>query len=149
MSLDAQSDLARQIEDELQAVADRLTGVLGLDLVDILYERARQRSLMLAAQLRSDEMSDGIAAETVIDLMCAIWPQVDPDPEWWRTPLGQACAASLGSDEAQAVSASVAASMLQITRARVYQLIDAGKLDRHPDGGVVRASVTRRLSAAR
>jgi hypothetical protein len=29
---------------------------------------------------------------------------------------------------------------------RVYQLLEAGKLDRHPDGGVTRSSVMRRVA---
>lgn len=71
----------------------------------------------------------------------------DPEPQWWRSPLGRAVAASIGTDDAQAVGASVAAAMLGISPSRVHALAEGGKLDRHPDGGIVRASVMRRLVA--
>jgi hypothetical protein len=50
-----------------------------------------------------------------------------------------------GTEDAEAVSASVAAAMLMVTRSRVYALLNEGKLDRHPDGGVVRTSVMQRI----
>ena len=80
---------------------------------------------VLAAQLASGD--DNLVAETVIDLMHAIWGQADPPPEWWRTPLGRLVAGSIGRDDAEAVTPSVAAAMLGVSRGRVYQLIEAGE----------------------
>ncbi|HEV2810667.1 MAG TPA: hypothetical protein VGV93_09770 [Acidimicrobiales bacterium] len=37
--------------------------------------------------------------------------------------------------------------MLGVSRGRVYQLIDSGKLDRHPDGGVTATGGALRLCA--
>lgn len=138
------TDLERQIVDELGQVAWRLGPLVGLDLVDQLDERTRSRAPMLAAQLTGDD--DRLAAETCVDLMACLWPHSDPPPDWWRTPLGRALAASAGMDGSASVSMSVAAAMIGVTPGRVTQLADAGKLDRHPDGGVTRASVTARIA---
>lgn len=46
---------------------------------------------------------------------------------------------------ARAVPAQEAAHMLRVSRGRVYQLIEGGKLVEHPDGGVVMQSITDRL----
>ena len=137
--------LVAQISQELQVAADRLLPVLGMDLADLARERILAYAPVLAAQLGSGD--DNLVAETVIDLMHAIWGQADPPPEWWRTPLGRLVAGSIGRDDAEAVTPSVAAAMLGVSRGRVYQLIEAGKLDRHPDGGVLRSDILQRLAA--
>jgi hypothetical protein len=49
-------------------------------------------------------------------------------------------------DDAEAVSASVAVAMLGAPVGASDTLHSEGKLDRHPDGGVVRASVMQRLA---
>lgn len=96
---------------------------------------------------------DRLSAQTVIDLMCVLWPHGSPEdsgcPEWWRTPLGRLCARSLGTDDAEAVSRSVAAAMLGVTAGTVQQLVHRGTLDRHPAGGVLRASVLQRIDRLR
>lgn len=108
---------------------------------------SRQR--VLAAQLVQDE-DDRLAAQTVIDVMCALWPHGSPEivgrADWWRTPLGRVCARSLGRDDAEAVTHSVAAAMLGVPRGSIGPMISRGHLDRHPDGGVLRASVLQRLA---
>jgi hypothetical protein len=142
-------DVARQIADELHQVAWPLAPLIGTDLANEIMTRVPVAARRLADQLLDDREvdSDSVAAETTIDLMCALWPRgSEPPPEWWRTPLGRAIARSVGTDDAEAVSASVAAAMLGVTRSRVYALLDESKLDRHPDGGVVRASVMQRLA---
>lgn len=150
--------IATQIATEAHALLWPLAQVVGMHaLDDALDGRAlRQRAHQLALQLLDDReaddaigvSSDDIAAETAQDIMCGLWPQADPPPEWWQTPLGRAVARSYGIGGSEAVSAAVAGSMLGVTRARVYQLLDDGKLDRHPDGGVVRASVARRVASS-
>jgi hypothetical protein len=149
-------DVARQIADELHQVAWPLGPLIGVDLADEIMTRVPLVARRLADQLLDDRQhggaglevdADAIAAETTIDLMCALWPRgSEPPPEWWRTPLGRAIARSAGTEDAEAVSASVAAAMLGVSRGRVYALLNEGKLDRHPDGGVVRASVMQRLA---
>jgi hypothetical protein len=86
--------LVAQISQELQVAADRLLPVLGMDLADLARERILAYAPVLAAQLGSGD--DNLVAETVIDLMHAIWGQADPPPEWWRTPLGRLVAGSIG-----------------------------------------------------
>lgn len=132
--------------DELdRALVGPVRSLLGFDLADLLTERVEARAPMLAAQLAQDD-DDRLAAETVIDLLPAIWGQADPDPDWWRTPLGRLCARSLGRADAEAVTHSVAAAMLGVHRGTVSQLVHRRTLDRHPDGGITRASVLMRLS---
>jgi hypothetical protein len=154
--MSTRDDVARQIADELHEVAWPLAPLIGVDLADEIMTRVPVVARRLADQLLDDREVDGtglevdadsIAAETTVDLMCALWPRDSQPPhEWWRTPLGRAIARSVGTEDAEAVSASVAAAMLGVSRGRVYALLSEGKLDRHPDGGVVRASVLQRLA---
>lgn len=139
------TDLERQIADRLKAISWRLGPLLGLDIVDTLDERINTRAPMLAAQLTGGD--DNVTAETVIDLMAVLWPDSDPPSGWWQTPLGRAVAMSGGIDGSAAVTVTVASAMLGVTKGRVTQLADAGKLDRHPDGGITRLSVAQRLRA--
>lgn len=139
------TDLERQIVEELAQVGWRLGPLLGLDIVDLLEQRTQERAAMLAATLTGDD--DHQAAEVCVDLIACLFPHSDPPPEWWRTPLGRALAASAGMDGSEAVSMSVAAAMLGVSPGRATQLADAGKLGRHPDGGVTRASVMARINA--
>jgi hypothetical protein len=133
------TDVSRQLEDDLdRALTGPVGALLGLDLAEKIRERITARAPMLAAQLTQDA-DDRLAGETVIDVLTAVWPSGDPDPDWWRTPLGRVCARSLGNDDAEAVTHSVAAAMLGVTRGTVAQLVHRGTLDRHPDGGVTRA----------
>lgn len=145
MSTDA---VAAQLTEELGQRAWELAALLGPDVADELRRRIRSAVPILAAQLLQDD-DDRLAAQTVIDVMCALWPHGQPedaDPDWWRTALGRACARSLGRADAESVSQSVAAAMLGVTRGTVAQLVARGTLDRHPDGGVLRASVLQRLA---
>ncbi len=139
------TDLAAQLRDELSERAWNWAGLLGLDWHEFTEQRIAGRVGMLAHQLTSAENEDRLAAETAQDVMMALWPHEDPPPEWWSTPVGRAVAASYGLPGAEAVSASVAAAMLGVSRGRVYQLLDGGKLERHPDGGVTATSVAQRL----
>ena len=139
------SDLAAQLKDELAERAWNWAQLLGLDWHEFTEQRIADRVGMLAHQLTSAEDEDRLAGAQAQDVMMALWPHEDPPPEWWSTPVGRAVAASYGLPGAEAVSASVAAAMLGVSRGRVYQLLDAGKLDRHPDGGVTATSVAQRL----
>lgn len=139
------TDLEGQVRDELHQVGWRLGPLLGLDIVDQVDQRTTDRADMLASMLTGGD--DHQAAEVCVDLMACLWPHCDPPPGWWRTPLGRAVAASAGMDGSEAVAMSVAAAMLGVSPGRATQLADAGKLDRHPDGGVTRASVTARIAA--
>ncbi len=138
------TDLERQITDDLDRIGGRLGALLGLDVADMISDRARSRAAMIAHQLTGD-LDDHQAAEVAIDLMALLWPESDPPADWWGTALGRAIACSAGMDGAEAVTRSVAAAMLGVTRGRVTQLVDAGKLDVHPAGGITRVSIAQRL----
>lgn len=136
--------LARQIADTLGDSIWRLSTLLGGDVADLLLPRAEARAQLMAAELRSGD--DRLAAQTVIDLTALIWPDSDPPAEWWRTPLGRAAAASVGREDTDAASYSVAAAILGVSKTRVQQLVATGKLERHPDGGITRTSIYLRLA---
>lgn len=110
--------------------------------------RARQQAEHLAQLLTTAD--DHATAELVRSLASLEWgDESPPTTEWWRTPLGRAAARSLSIDPgiaAESVSAIIAGEMLDISRQRVMQLIEAGKLERHPEGGVTRSSVLARLA---
>jgi len=140
----------RQLVDELdRVVCGPVRSLLGLDLDDLLQERIRSRAPMLAAQVCQDE-DDELAAETVIDIMGCLWPNCSPEEageaSWWRTPLGRMCARSLGHQDSDSVTRSVAAAMLGVHPGTIARYVADGRLERHPDGGITRASVLLRLS---
>lgn len=136
---------AGQIAEEIEArLIWPLEGLLGPgDEFGLLRARAQGAARMMAAQLASGD--DKLAAQTAIDLAGAILPDDIPDV-WWSTPLGRLMAQSVGHPTAEAVSFSVAAAMLGVSKGRVQQLAGAGKLERHPDGGITAASVRLRVS---
>ncbi|MFD3592601.1 hypothetical protein ACFWU5_07705 [Nocardia sp. NPDC058640] len=82
----------------------------------------------------------------MIDLAGVAWPD-DVEPAWWRTPVGRAVGRSVGMiDEADSVSQTVAAAMLGVAPGTVASMMSRGcDLDRHPDGGITRASVIARI----
>ena len=125
---------------------------LGLAFADPIAPTAAAQltevARVIVAQL-AQEHDDRLAAQTCIDVMAVMWPHAAPEDcgqaDWWRTPLGRLCARSLGRDDAESVSHSVAAAMLGVTRSTVSTMVRRGTLDRHPDGGVLRASVLQRI----
>lgn len=144
-------DVARQLRDELElALVGPTRCLLGHDLAEMMFDRLRQSAAHnIAMQLCQDE-DDRLAAETVIDVMNALWPSCAPEDcgeaEWWRTPVGRMCARSLGHHDSDSVTRSVAAAMLGTHPGTVARYVADGRLDRHPDGGITRASVLLRLS---
>lgn len=142
----AADDAARQLHDELEVLALALAPFTGLDGRAHILAGAVATTI---AQLGQED-DDRLAAEACLSIMGAMWPHCAPEDcgqaDWWRSPLGRLCARSLGRSDAESVTHSVAAAMLGVTRGTVAQLVHRGRLDRHPDGGVLRASVLQRLS---
>lgn len=143
-------DVAVQIRGELdRAIVGPVGCLLGLDLADVLAERIRSRAATIAAVVCQD-VDDRPAADAVINLMNTLWPSCSPEEcgeaAWWRTPLGRMCARSLGRDDADSVTRSIAAAMLGVAPGTVARYVHDGRLLRHPDGGVTRASVLLRLA---
>lgn len=107
-----------QLVDEIEVVAVRVGAVLGVDLFDLLVQRAHDRApALLAAVL--DETDDRVAAGTAVDVMALLWGQGDPDPDWWHTLLGRLLARPLAREDTESVTHSVAAAMLGVTRGTV------------------------------
>ena len=146
MQLVHEVELAGQLRDELHARADPLAVLAGPDAVAALdTDRVADRvAAQLAGAIAADD--DRLLAEIVIDLMAALWPTGDPPPEWWQSPVGRACAHSIGdADHADSVTHSVAAGMLGLARGSIGPMVARGDLERGDDGGVTVASIKRRL----
>lgn len=142
--------LTAQLVDELdRALAGPVRSLLDHTTADRLTDAIKGRASMWAAVL-TDETHEDEAAELVLDLMTTLWPHADPEQvgrvDWWRTPLGLAVARSVGREDAESVTHHVAAAMLGISRGAVGTMVHRRTLDRHPDGGVLRASVLQRLA---
>jgi hypothetical protein len=94
------------------------------------------------------EADDTTAVGAIVRVVAALYPgdePFDPPVDWWRTPMGQVMASRVGHPTAARVAYPVAGAMLGISRQGVHDLINRGKLDRHPDGGVVPVSIRNRL----
>lgn len=146
-----QQQVAAQLRRELGAVAEVVVRLFGGDLLERVQLRLVDRCALLAANLCGED--DLLAGRTATEVMTALFGDADPPPEWWRTPLGRVVARSIG-DDGEAVSQSVAAAMLGVSRSTVAQMLyradhglpGSGGLERHPDGGITRASVLARLA---
>ena len=142
--------LVRQLEQELER---RLLAPLSLlfdegaaaGSVEAMRRQAAADVQMWAAQLLGPD--EELAVAVARRLLAALYPDGFAVPSaWWGTPLGQVVARRLGHPHAASVTRTVAGAMLGITRQAVQDLINRGKLDRHPDGGVSVASVRERLN---
>jgi hypothetical protein len=133
------SPLADDIGERLHLQVGALVRLVGVDVADLIpASRVRPAAEQLAAALCSPDHRE--AAQAAIDSA----PLVDlDDPNDAASPLGIAIASTTGYDE---VGATDAARLLRVSRARVYALLDAGRLDRGPTGGITRASIARRLA---
>lgn len=77
-------------------------------------------------------------------------PWVDGDladipPAWWATALGRLTLLAQPSGE---LSIPATRAALGLSRARVYELLAAGQLQRGPAGGITRRSIVQRLRRA-
>lgn len=139
--------LEGQILEELNRSLHALGDVLGTDVVRPVRHRIEERVGEISAALGSEER---LARDTAIALMRVMFPRdAEPPAPWWRTPLGRACATHTAGLYPDRIQANGAAAILGIGSSRVYQLLDSGKLTRHPDGGVTRASVMHRVAHQR
>lgn len=118
----------------------------GDETVDALRTVVRVRAEAWAHRLvRGDDRE---AVGVVLRIVATLYPgdgPFEPPLDWWRSPLGQTVARRVGHPTAASVSYAVAGAMLGITRQGVHDLVNRGKLARHPDGGVAPSSVRDRL----
>jgi hypothetical protein len=142
-------DLRRQLTELVERrLLDPLEILLDGDrAVDTLRARVHERTAAWTAQLLGPDARQ--ARFTAARLVATLYPgdtAFDPPASWWATPLGRVVARRVGHPGARHVSYAVAGAMLGVTRQAVHDLIQRGKLDRHPDGGVRVSSVRSRLS---
>jgi hypothetical protein len=132
-------DLTRIVEARVLGPVDIL---FGLDAA--LAGRAERAVRGWVEVLLGED--DGEAAATAIRLVATLYPEdgpFDPPHAWWGTPLGRAVLVRAGHPAATAVSYSVAAAMLGITRQGVHDLVRRGKLTLQDDGGGVTVDSVR------
>lgn len=139
---------ANQLHEELSLILFSISTLLPAAAE---LQPSDARCQMLVAQLEQDD-DDRLSAQTAVDIMCALWPNCQPEDadqaDWWRTDLGRLLARALGRGDSESVTHAVAAAMLGVPRHNIGQMVARGQLDRHPDGGVVRSSVLQRLARA-
>lgn len=141
---DRRLTLADQVHDLLLDRAARLADLIGgPDLRAQLERLVEANHPTIVGRLMVG--NDREVANLVADLFTLAHGDSQPSPEWWQTPLGGVVARSLEHDDSDAISPLVAARMLGIAETTVHRWVRAGKLDRHPDGGVTRASVMARI----
>ncbi len=142
-------------------LADQLIRLIDVRLVDPLdvlldgHEAVRSARAAIGGRAgiwahRLLHGTDAEAAGLIARLVASLYPgdrRFDPPAAWWGTPLGRVVVWRLGHPAADAVSYATAGAMLGITRQGVHDLVQRGKLLRHPDGGVAPASVRARFIA--
>lgn len=140
--------LTDQIADLLADRALLLGHLMGDDGAGSRWATMARSQAAHLAEILTTSNDEHEVAELVRNLGALEWgDEAQPTTEWWRSPLGRVTAASTSIDpgaRAEALSPTIAGEMLGISRQRVQQLVDTGKLERHPDGGVTRASVLAR-----
>ncbi|MEQ4302449.1 hypothetical protein ABNF97_13820 [Plantactinospora sp. B6F1] len=118
----------------------------GDDVVEALRAAVRARAVAWAHRMVNGDDREAIGI--VIRVVSTLYPSdgpFAPPLDWWRSPLGQVVARRVGHPTAESVTYAVAGAMLGITRQGVHDLVNRGKLARHPEGGVLPSSVRDRL----
>ena len=143
----------RTAHEELARDLNRLVEARVLGPVDVLFgldkdlrRRAFESVLVWTEELLGSD--DDAARTTAIRLVGTLFPAdvpFNPPTEWWSTPFGRAVLLRAGHPHAEAVSFTVAAAMLGISRQGVHDLAKRGKVQPHPEGGVTVDSVQTRL----
>jgi hypothetical protein len=143
----------RTAHEELARDLNRLVEARVLGPVDVLFglDKDLRRRAFEAVLVWTEELlgpDDDTARTTAIRLVGTLFPAdepFNPPAQWWATPFGRAVLLRAGHPNAEAVSFTVAAAMLGISRQGVHDLARRGKVQAHPDGGVTVDSVQARL----
>jgi hypothetical protein len=106
-----------------------------------------------AEALSGDDPKLGLGAAVTVMLILRNHTDNPRPPEWWNTPVGRLVARWINPGPGS-VTHDEAARMLGVTRGAVSQMVHrgvhgkggSGGLERHPDGGVTRASVLARIA---
>lgn len=154
----AEGAVALPSRAELTAHLVRLIDVRLVDPLDVLLDghdsvRPIRAAIVGRAGIWAHRLLHGTDVEVaalIARFVASLYPSdrgFNPPAEWWSTPLGRVVLWRVGHPGADAVSYATAGAMLGITRQGVHDLVQRGKLLRHPDGGVVPASVRARFIA--
>ena len=143
---------------ELAAQLIRLVDVRLVDPLEVLLDghdalRPIRMAISGRAGIWAHRLLHGTDVEAtglIARFVASLYPSdrgFNPPADWWPTPLGRVVLWRVGHPGADAVSYATAGAMLGITRQGVHDLVQRGKLARHPDGGVLPASVRARFIA--
>jgi hypothetical protein len=138
-------EAARQLAEGIEAASlGRMERFLGLhEVFASLRERLPRAAREIVAQMSSDD--DRVAEQSSAKVFAILFNRSKRIPDdFWATPLGRLMAKSAGHPSLDEVPYSVAAAMLGVSKTRIQQLVEAGKLERHPGGGITSASVRLR-----
>lgn len=142
-------EVAEQLGRELADAAAPLVALVPPELAAQLEQALMDQVPVLAGQLCQDT-DDALAAQTAADVMALLWPHGDPETvgraDWWRTPLGRMVARAGGHASSDSLTHSTAAAILGLAVGTIGSMVHRGYLERHPDGGVTRASVLARVA---
>lgn len=142
-------DPAHQLHDALGYLLARLHG-LGLAVTDPGDPVAEAQLAYAAGDLVDQLDQDGpVAAVAAVEVVTLLFPRGTPESvgaaDWWRSPVGRLCARALAPGETGAVTYAASALMLGVRKGTVGVMASRGTLDKHPDGGITRASVLARI----
>ena len=142
-------DPAQQLYDVLGYLQARLHH-LGLAVTDPGDPIAESQLAYAAGDIVDQLDQDGpVAAVAAVEVVTLLFPHGTPESvgvaDWWRSPVGRLCARALAPGETGAVTYAAAALMLGVRKGTVGVMASRGTLDKHPDGGITRASVLARI----
>lgn len=136
---------------------ERIVGQVGIEAADLLTRVERllgrpapdlRHQLVQAVHARVAQLEDpAYAAEAARAVLWALYPYDDPGQGFWASDAGQACARAIGHHRV-VCSVQQASWVLNVSRQRINQLIDEGRLTRADEGGVVTTSLLEELRAA-
>lgn len=140
--VDARAEAAAQIAGKLRALHLRHRSFFGgLTVPDARIDKVAGNwaaSLILAPHTGQGHHSE--------ILILSLFPERAGAP-FWGTPVGRLLAwcGSSADEEADPVPQAGAALALGLVKQRTSQMVTEGKLTKHPDGGVTRASLRDRM----
>lgn len=127
-----------QVGTEVSDLLARLERILGHEEPDLRHR------LIQAVRLRVTQLEDPAQApEAAWAILWTLYPYTDPDEAFWESETGQTCARAIGHHR-KVCTITQASYVLNVSRQRVVQLVDAGRLVR-TDSGIDSASLLAEL----
>lgn len=134
-----QDAILNEIATEAHDLVTRVERLVGASVVP-------PGELLRALRVRALQLEDPTTTyDAAKAIMWALWPYEDPTRGWWATDTGQACALALGFHRT-VCPFTQASYILNVSRQRVYQLTEQGRLVRMEVGeGVSPTSLREHL----